>query len=61
MENKERLLLTESTREELDKVLTEDFDSLDDYALIRKINETKKFVARMTESGQIKVQMLLLD
>ena len=60
-ENKERLLMTESTRKIMDEVITEDIENLDDHELVRKINETKKLVAKLTESGQIEVKMVLFD
>lgn len=60
-ENKQRLLLTESTKKVMDELLTEDLEALDDHELVRKINETKKLVAKLTESGQIEVKMVLFD
>lgn len=60
-ENKQRLLLTESTKKVMDELLTENLETLDDHELVRKINETKKLVAKLTESGQIEVKMVLLD
>lgn len=59
--NKERLLMTESTKKIMDEVITEDIESLDNHELVRKINETKKLVAKLTESGQIEVKMVLFD
>lgn len=58
-ETKQRFVLTESTKQLLDETLEENYEELDDHVLIQKINATKKFVAKMTESGQIKVQMVL--
>ena len=60
-EKKERFLMTESTKKLVDELVIEDIENLDDYELIRKINETKKLVAKLTESGQIEVKMVLLD
>lgn len=60
-ENKERLLMTESTKKVIDELITEDIENLDDHELIRRINETKKLVAKLTESGQIEVKMVLFD
>lgn len=60
-ENKERLLMTESTKKVVDELITEDIENLDNYELIRRINETKKLVAKLTESGQIEVKMVLFD
>ena len=60
-ENKERLLMTESTKKIMDEVITEDIENLDDHELVRRINETKKLVAKLTESGQIEVKMVLFD
>lgn len=60
-ENKERLLMTESTKKVVDELITEDIENLDDHELIRRINETKKLVAKLTESGQIEVKMVLFD
>lgn len=60
-ENKQRLLLTESTKKVMDELLTENLETLDDHELVRKINETKKLVAKLTESGQIEVKMVLFD
>lgn len=59
--NKERLLMTESTKKIMDEVITEDIENLDNHELVRKINETKKLVAKLTESGQIEVKMVLFD
>lgn len=59
--NKERILMTESTKKIMDEVITEDIENLDNYELVRKINETKKLVAKLTESGQIEVKMVLFD
>lgn len=60
-ENKERLLMTESTKKVVDELITENIESLDNYELMRRINETKKLVAKLTESGQIEVKMVLFD
>lgn len=60
-ENKERLLMTESTKKVVDELITEDIKNLDDHEIIRRINETKKLVAKLTESGQIEVKMVLFD
>ena len=60
-ENKERLLMTESTKKIVDELITEDIEKLDDHELVRRINETKKLVAKLTESGQIEVKMVLFD
>lgn len=60
-ENKERLLMTESTKKVVDELITENIENLDNYELIRRINETKKLVAKLTESGQIEVKMVLFD
>lgn len=60
-ENKERLLMTESTKKVVDELITEDVEKLDDHELVRRINETKKLVAKLTESGQIEVKMVLFD
>jgi len=59
--SKERFLMTESTKKIMDEVITEDIENLDDYELVRRINETKKLVAKLTESGQIEVKMVLFD
>lgn len=61
VKNKERFLLNESTKKVMDELITEDIESLDDHELVRKINETKKLVAKLTESGQIEVKMVLFD
>lgn len=60
-ENKERLLMTESTKKIVDELITDDIEKLDDHELVRRINETKKLVAKLTESGQIEVKMVLFD
>ena len=60
-ENKERLLMTESTKKVVDELITENIENLDNYELMRRINETKKLVAKLTESGQIEVKMVLFD
>lgn len=60
-ENKERFLLTESTKKVMNELITEDIENLDDHELVKKINETKKLVAKITESGQIEVKMVLFD
>ena len=63
MENKnnKKLLLTESTKKVMDELIKENIEDLDDHELVRKINETKKLVAKLTESGQIEVKMVLCD
>lgn len=63
MENKnsEKFLLTESTKKVMDELITENIENLDDHELVRRINETKKLVAKLTESGQIEVKMVLCD
>ena len=60
-ECKEKFLLTESTKKAMDELITEDLSTLDDHELVRKINATKKLVAKLTESGQIEVKMVLFD
>lgn len=61
VKNKERFLLNESTKKVMDELISEDIENLDDHELVRKINETKKLVAKLTESGQIEVKMVLFD
>ena len=46
---------------DVDELITENIENLDNYELIRRINETKKLVAKLTESGQIEVKMVLFD
>ena len=62
MENKEKILLTESTKKNMDEFITEEeLKTLDECEIVRRINETKKLVAKLTESGQIEVKMVLFD
>ena len=62
MENKEKILLTESTKKIMDEFITEEeLKTLDQCEIVRRINETKKLVAKLTESGQIEVKMVLFD
>lgn len=62
MENKEKILLTESTKKVMDEFITEEeLETLDECEIVRRINETKKLVAKLTESGQIEVKMVLFD
>ena len=62
MENKEKILLTESTKKIMDEFITEEeLKTLDECEIVRRINETKKLVAKFTESGQIEVKMVLFD
>lgn len=62
MENKEKLLLTESTKKIMDEFITEEeLKTLDECEIVRRINKTKKLVAKLTESGQIEVKMVLFD
>ena len=62
MENKEKILLTESTKKIMDEIITEEeLKTLDECEIVRRINETKKLVAKLTESGQIEVKMVLFD
>lgn len=62
MENKEKILLTESTKKIMDEFITEEeLKTLDECEIVRRINETKKLVAKLTESGQIEVKMVLFD
>lgn len=60
MENS-KILMTESTKQVFDELVTEDLESMDPHEVVRKINATKKLVAKLTESGEIEVKMLLLD
>lgn len=62
MENKEKILLTESTKKIMNEFITEkELETLDECEIVRRINETKKLVAKFTESGQIEVKMVLFD
>lgn len=62
MENKEKFLLTESTKKVMNEFITEEeLETLDECEIVRRINETKKLVAKFTESGQIEVKMVLFD
>lgn len=62
MKNKEKILLTESTKKIMDEFITEEeLKTLDECEIVRRINETKKLVAKLTESGQIEVKMVLFD
>lgn len=62
MENKEKFLLTESTKKIMNEFITEEeLETLDECEIVRRINETKKLVAKFTESGQIEVKMVLFD
>ncbi len=62
MENKEKILLTESTKKIMNEFITEEeLKTLDECEIVRRINETKKLVAKLTESGQIEVKMVLFD
>ena len=62
MENKEKILLTESTKKIMDEFITEEeLKTIDECEIVRRINETKKLVAKLTESGQIEVKMVLFD
>lgn len=62
MENKEKILLTESTKKIMDEFITEEeLKTLDECEIVRRLNETKKLVAKLTESGQIEVKMVLFD
>ena len=62
MENKEKILLTESTKKIMDEFITEEeLKTLDECEIVRRINETKKLVAKLTESGQIEVKMVLFN
>ena len=62
MENKVKILLTESTKKIMNEFITEEeLKTLDECEIVRRINETKKLVAKLTESGQIEVKMVLFD
>ena len=62
MENKEKILLTEATKKIMNEFITEkELETLDECEIVRRINETKKLVAKFTESGQIEVKMVLFD
>lgn len=46
----------------MDEFITEEeLKTLDECEIVRRINETKKLVAKLTESGQIEVKMVLFD
>lgn len=57
---KSKILMTEATRKIFEHELPGNVEEMDVYELVAKINSTKKLVAKLTESGEIKVKQILL-
>lgn len=55
-----RFLITESTEKLVKEIITEDLDTLSDQEIIDKLKDCKKFIVRLTESGQIEIKQVLL-
>ena len=56
---KAKILITESTKEFIEDELEEKLDDMDEHEMIRKINESKKAVAKFNSDGDIVVQQSL--
>ena len=60
MSENSRFLMTESTEKLVKEVIKEDIEQLSDQEIIEKLKTSNKFVARITESGQIEIKQVLL-
>lgn len=56
---KNKILITESTKEFVEKELQEDIEKMEEDELVRKINESKKAVAKKNTDGTIEVKQSL--
>ena len=54
-----KILITESTKEFVEKELQENLDEMKEDELIKKINESKKAVAKKNSDGDIEVKQSL--
>lgn len=54
-----KILMAESTKKIVEEELDESFDELTDEEVVAKVQESKKVVATMNESGEIKVRQVL--
>lgn len=57
---KSKILMTEATRKIFERELPKNVEEMDVHELAALINSTKKLVAKITESGEIKVKQILL-
>ena len=60
MSENNRFLMTESTEKLVKEFIKEDIEQLSDQEIIEKLKMSNKFVARITESGQIEIKQVLL-
>jgi len=56
---KKKIIITESTKDFIEEELNEDLDEMDEVELMRKINESKKAVAKLNNNGEIEVKQSL--
>lgn len=56
---KNKILITESTKEFVEKELQKDIEEMEEDELVRKINESKKAVAKKNTDGTIEVKQSL--
>lgn len=56
---KKKLIITESTKDFIEEELNEDLDKMDETELMRKINESKKAVAKINNNGEIEIKQSL--
>lgn len=54
-----KILITESTKEFVEKELQENLDEMKEDELMKKINESKKAVAKKNSDGDIEVKQSL--
>lgn len=59
MTDKKKILITESTKNFIEKELDEELDTMEEDELVRKINESKKAVAKRNCDGEIEVKQSL--
>jgi len=58
LKRKKKVLITESTKQVVEKAIGENIEDLNEDEMIQKINESKKAVAKKTKKG-IKVKQSL--
>ena len=59
MENN-KFIIKESTEKLIRETIDENYEQLSEQELIDKLNQSKKFIVRITESGQYEVKQVLL-
>jgi hypothetical protein len=55
-----KIIMTESTKKIVESEITVNLEDVTEQELVEAINATKKLVATITESGEIKIKQVLL-